>query len=525
MVENPEMEDLTGWSSFGGAKVVYRTAPGGNRFVVASGRNNSHGSVSQKFKLNKDLLYTFSAWIQLSEGSAPVTAIFKTSSGYWPAGVVFSEAGCWSMLKGGLTVDATGPAKLYFESNHASPDIWVDSVSLQPFTQAEWKSHQEASIEKHRTQKVRFQAFDATDKPLAGANLTFQQKALGFPFGCAINKNILNNVAYQNWFFSRFKYTTFENEMKWYTNEPSPGRLDYSAADAMLKLTRQHGVSVRGHNIFWDDPNYQPGWVKNLAPQQLRDAAASRINSVVRHFRGQVIHWDVVKENLHHNFFESKLGRDASTKFYQRAHALDPRLRLFLNEYNTLEQIGDTAVSAANYLGKIRDGVPLGIGLQGHFNIPNIPYMRSALDTLASANLPIWITELDTSGGNQAASLESIINEARSHPAVSGIVVWAAWSPTGCHKMCLTDNSFRNLPTGDVVDKIMQTMAHKGLVVVTDKNGKFETSLQHGDYELTVTQENSSSISTHSFNVTLDEDWEEFYTCSNNVCIMIKITW
>ncbi|CAM8908211.1 unnamed protein product [Rhodiola kirilowii] len=88
------------------AKLVV-TAPGGNRFVVASGRNNSYGSVSQKFKLIKDLLYTFSAWIQLSEGSAPVTAIFKTSSGgYWPAGVVFSEAGCWSMLKGGLTVDA-----------------------------------------------------------------------------------------------------------------------------------------------------------------------------------------------------------------------------------------------------------------------------------------------------------------------------------------------------------------------------------------------------------------------------------
>lgn len=262
---------------------------------------------------------------------------------------------------------------------------------------------------------MRFQALDSTGKPLAGANLTFQQKTPGFPIGCAINKNIINNVAYQNWFFSRFKFTTFTNEMKWYTNEPYQGREDYSAADAMLQLTRQHGVSVRGHNIFWDDPNFQPGWVKYLAPQQLWDAVTKRINSVVRHFQGQVIHWDVVNENMHHNFFESKLGWDASTKFYQTAHSIDGGPLLFLNEYNTLEQSGDKIASPANYLAKVRQisGVPLAIGLEGHFNIPNIPYIRSALDTLAAARLPIWITELDTTGGDQVRNyinLKTLVN-------------------------------------------------------------------------------------------------------------------
>lgn len=55
------------------------------------------------------------AWIQVSSGSVPVTAIFKTSSGFIHAGAIVAESNCWSMLKGGLTVDASGPAELYFE--------------------------------------------------------------------------------------------------------------------------------------------------------------------------------------------------------------------------------------------------------------------------------------------------------------------------------------------------------------------------------------------------------------------------
>ena len=54
------------------------------------------------------------AWIQLSKGITQVTATFKTESGFTHAGATLAKANCWSMLKGGLTVGASGPAKLYF---------------------------------------------------------------------------------------------------------------------------------------------------------------------------------------------------------------------------------------------------------------------------------------------------------------------------------------------------------------------------------------------------------------------------
>ena len=80
--------------------------------------------------------------------------------------------------------------------------------------------------------------------------------------------------------------------------------------------------------------------------------------------------------------------------------------------------------------------------------------------------------------------LDQVLREAHAHPAVNGIIVWSAWSPNGCYRMCLTDNNFRNLPTGDVVDKIIREFFGAVVTATTDANGFYETSLVHGDYQL-----------------------------------------
>ncbi|KAL4581112.1 hypothetical protein LXL04_017321 [Taraxacum kok-saghyz] len=495
IVVNPELKDgLSGWVSFGNAKLEVRKSETGNDFIVAYQRNQSFDSASQEFFMDQEKLYTFSAWVQVNpdQDDGTVVATFKTATGFfYDAGSTKAKSGCWSMLKGGLTVNESGPAQLYFQSENPSVDIWVDSVSLQPFTKEEWESHRYQSIEKVRKSKVKIQAVDGEDKPLANKNITIVQKFARFPFGCAINNNILNNQAYKNWFTSRFKYTTFENELKWYTNERVQNQEDYSSADALLQFAKSNGISVRGHNVFWDDPKFQPSWVPNLGPRELAAAATKRINSVMRRFSGRVIAWDVVNENMHFNFFESKLGATASSKFYETASVLDRSAALFLNDYNTIENPRGGPASPDDYLrkiGEIRAGGyrgPLSIGLEGHFSEVNIPFMRSAIDKVASSRLPIWITELDIqSGPNQAGLLEQVLREAHAHPAVNGIVVWSAWSPNGCFRMCLTDNNFRNLPTGDVVDRIIREFFGAEVMATTDGDGFVETSLIHGDYEV-----------------------------------------
>ncbi|XVF01394.1 hypothetical protein REPUB_Repub04eG0084600 [Reevesia pubescens] len=497
IIKNPEFNSgLIGWSTFGNATIEHREESNGNKFIVALSRNQFYDSVSHKLYLENNKFYTFSAWIQVSEGNAPVRAIFKTVTGFTHAGTIVAQSKCWSMLKGGLTVDSSGSAQLYFESYNTSVEIWVDSVSLQPFTQEEWKSHQVEIIKKTK-RRVRIQAIDAQGNPLANSKISIEQKASGKPLGCASNKNILNNIAYQNWFTSRFTHTTFEDEMKWYITEPTQGKEDYSVADSMMQLMKQHNILVRGHNIFWDDPKFQPSWVPSLQPQDLSAAANKRINSIMSKYKGQVIGWDVVNENLHFNFFESKLGKDASDTFYKMAADIDPSIPLFMNEFNTIEESGDQASIPAKYLDKLKNaqtflganGKQMAIGLESHFNVPNLPYIRSSLDTLAATKLPIWLTEVDVkSNPKQAMYLEQVLREAHDHPGVAGIIIWSAWKPQGCYRMCLTDNNFKNLATGDVVDKLLKEWGIKAtLQGTTDADGFFEASIFHGEYEAKIT--------------------------------------
>ncbi|KAJ7959703.1 putative Endo-1,4-beta-xylanase [Quillaja saponaria] len=201
-------------------------------------------------------------------------------------------------------------------------------------------------------------------------------------------------------------------------------------------------------------------------------------------YKGQLIAWDVVNENMHFSFFESKLGENISAKIYNEAHRVDGNVTLFLNEYNTIEYSGDGSANPTKYLQKLREiqnypgnsGLPLGIGLESHFTTPNLPYVRASIDTLAATGFPIWLTELDVSCQPlQTQYLEQILREAHSHPKVEGIMMWTGRDPNkGCWRMCLTDSNFKNLPTGDVVDKLLQEWGLRRIEGTTDTNGSLK---------------------------------------------------
>lgn len=512
---------LQGWSAFGYGAVEEGLSATGNGYGVARNRTRPYQSVSQKVYLQNDTHYTLSAWLQVSNGSADVRAVVKTDGEFIHAGAVEARSGCWSILKGGLTAPASGAAELYFESN-ATVDIWVDSVSLQPFSREEWAAHHHAAIKSARKKTVRLRARDSAGKPVPGAQVRVEHVRSGFPLGSAMSAEILQSPAYQRWFTSRFTVTTFENEMKWYSTERVQGREDYSVPDAMLRFAKSHGIAVRGHNVFWDQPSQQPAWVRSLSQRQLQQATARRIRSVMSRYAGQVIAWDVVNENLHFQFFEDKFGWDASAEFYRRAHQMDGQALMSMNEYNTLEWPGDTLAGPSKYLGKLfqikkfpgnANDARMAIGLEGHFSVPSIPYIRAALDTMSKANAPIWLTEIDVAPGpNQAHYLEQILREVYAHPAVHGIILWTARHPQGCYVMCLTDDKFRNLPTGDVVDKLIAEWKTHSLAGVADADGYYEAELFHGDYKVTVSHPVANSTVVQSLSIDRETDTDSEYT-------------
>ncbi|KAF7011667.1 hypothetical protein CFC21_025950 [Triticum aestivum] len=514
ILQNSEFDSgLMGWLVPPGVKAAVNSSQSGNKFADAKNKGQPSRGVYQKIHLKTNHHYSLSAWLQVSSGTAVVKAIFKAPNGaYIGGGAVVAKAGCWSMLKGGMTAYSSGPAEFFFEADGATVDILVDSVSLQPFTFAEWKNHTSLSAAKARKSAVKVVARGADGAPLANAELSLKLLRPGFPLGNAMTAEILNMPAYEKWFTSRFTVASFENAMKWYSTEWKRNQENYSVPDAMLALAQRHGIKVRGHNVFWDTNNTQMAWVNPLGAEELKAAMQKRLSSVVTRYAGKVIAWDVVNENLHGQFYEGRLGANVSAEVYGQVAKMDANATLFMNEYGTLEWAMDLTAMASKYAAKMEQirsypgnaGIKLAVGLESHFETPNIPYMRATLDMLAQLKVPIWLTEIDVSpktGPYQVEYLEDVLREGYGHPNVEGMVLWAAWHKHGCWVMCLTDNNFTNLPTGNVVDKLIAEWKTHPVAATTDANGVAELNLVHGEYTFTVTHPSLESATAHTLTV------------------------
>lgn len=170
----------------------------------------------------------------------------------------------------------------------------------------------------------------------------------------------------------------------------------------MLEFVRANQIVARGHNIFWEDPKYIPEWVRNLTGLELQSAVSSRIESLMNKYKEEFIHWDVSNEMLHYDFYEQRLGPNATLHFFETVHEADPLVTLFMNEFNVVETCSDENSTVDVYIERMRElkegGVEMdGIGLEGHFTVPNLALMRAVLDKLATLGLPIWLTEVDVS--------------------------------------------------------------------------------------------------------------------------------
>ncbi|KAL5999372.1 hypothetical protein ACLOJK_040832 [Asimina triloba] len=361
-------------------------------------------------------------------------------------------------------------------------EIFVVSASLQPFTSQQWEMHQDYNIRKERKRTVNIHVSDTKGQRLAGA---------------------------VDWFVKRFNAAVFENELKWYVTEHEAGNVNYTLADQMLSFVRGNKIVARGHNIFWEDPMYTPAWVRNLSGTPLRMAVQARIQSLLSNYNEQFIHWDVSNEMLHFHFYEQRLGPNASLDFFRTAQEADPHATLFMNDFNVIETCEDAKSAVDAYVLRLREfkeggagAILQGIGLEGHFTRPNLPFVRAVLDKLATLGLPIWLTEIDISKTidrqTQAVYLEQVVREGFSHPAVDGMMLWTALHPNGCYQMCLTDNNLQNLPAGDVVDKLLQEWQTRTALGYTDDHGSYIFDGFLGEYMVSVIHGNKSTDSTFS---------------------------
>lgn len=276
------------------------------------------------------------------------------------------------------------------------------------------------------------------------------QKNMPFPMGAALNVSLLkSNASYRNLVIKEFNSVTAENAMKFASVHPAKDTYTWADADYLVDFAQANGKRVHGHTLNW----YQslPDWVNNFqgTTADWENLLKTHIQTVVAHFKGKVVSWDVVNEavnedgTLRNTIWLQKLGADYIGRAFQYAHEADPNALLFYNDYGH-EYSSTKRTAILNLVKGLKSkGIPIdGIGLQMHTNVNQTDAnLTAAITTAAATGLKVHISEIDISlntantsgatyttalGEQQAAKYKTIVRAYHAIPKNQqfGITQW-----------------------------------------------------------------------------------------------------
>ena len=402
------------------------------------------------------------------------------------------------------TIDIAGVKMENFGSQLALADLPVTKLTYKGIEpDAAWRAAAAERIEKIRKADLWVTVKDATGKPLPLAQVTATLKKHAFGFGtCVPARRLLDkgNEKYQQELLSLFNTATLENDLKWVPLAKDWGP-DYTLerAQAASDWLQKHGIDLRGHNLVWPSWNNLPKFMHRLEkePPKLREETEKHIQEVVSAMKGRVIHWDVLNEPFdNHDLFDI-LSKDVAVDWFKQARQMDPKPKLFINDYSILSGGAGTTAHRDYYETFIKmlvdKGTPFdGIGMQGHFgnSFTGPEAMLAILDRFAKFNKTIWITEFDVVQDDEelvGKFAHDFYTTLFSHPAVGGIVMWGFWDKDHWKNnspMYRKDWSLK--PAGKAYKDLVLEQWRTNVQGQTDATGNYATRGFLGDYEVTV---------------------------------------
>jgi len=241
-----------------------------------------------------------------------------------------------------------------------------------------------------------------------------------FSIGNLLNGRYLMGE-YQELLTSQFNTVTAENQMKPDNLAPRErgGQYNFGPADNMIREIEGYDITVHGHTLVWHKQT--PAWMTTGTPAQVRENLVNYIKTVLAHYKGKVISWDVVNEALRERINpgdqdlnwktqlreDSKwfiaLGADYLELAFRTARAADPDIELYYNDYNLdnqrkvqvtvnmIKDINDRYKAEGNKRNLID-----GVGMQAHYSTStSAENVRSSIEKFKSIGIKVAISELD----------------------------------------------------------------------------------------------------------------------------------
>lgn len=253
--------------------------------------------------------------------------------------------------------------------------------------------------------------------------------SIHFHIGTAVHRNFFSaseDDPYVQLLKSEFNTVVAENVMKPEFLEPVRGKFTFGLADQLVRFAEQNNMKVRGHCLVWH--KQIPKWMNNdsLSREQMLKILKNYITTVVSHFKGKIMTWDVLNEaidvkeknNLRKTVWLKTIGPDYIDSVFVWAHRADPSAKLFYNDYDAegMNKKSNAVYQLVKNLKK--KGIPInGVGLQCHFHLGEIDFngIKQNMQRLAKLGLQTQITECDISMPLHQETKENLDKQAKAY--------------------------------------------------------------------------------------------------------------
>ncbi len=312
----------------------------------------------------------------------------------------------------------------------------------------------------------------------------------GLLIGAASDPELFPMTSYAQALGREFDFIVPENDLKFAETEPAPHQFSFCAGDQLVTYAQTNGMKMRGHNlVWWMD---LPDWLTsgNYTSAQASSILLEHINTVMGHFKGELVDWDVVNEaisdsppyGLKPSYWLTQLGNNYVDLAFQWAHAADPNAKLFYNDYGG-EGLGAKSDGIYNYVkGMLSRGVPInGVGLQMHVALDGAPSesdISTNMARLGALGLEVHVTEMDVrlpvdSNGNasaadlasQAVTYQNVISACLANSNCTAFLTWGitdlySWIPgtyPGFGAALLLDQNYNPKPAYNSVSAALHS--------------------------------------------------------------------
>ncbi|CAA7269804.1 unnamed protein product [Cyclocybe aegerita] len=288
-----------------------------------------------------------------------------------------------------------------------------------------------------------------------GVNAKFVSRGKKF-WGIFVYPDLLKNPNALPVIEAEIGAITADNDMKWdaleraqrlsyaalYVNPASAtrGAFNFARSDLLVSWAVSNGKMIRGYTLVWH--SQLPSWVQNIT--------------------NRVTLWDVVNEvlnedgTLRRSVFSNVIGEAFITIAFQAARDTDSSAKLYLNDYNVLEnnakrQAMIALVNRINASSKLIDG----LGAEVYANAGVIDEVQPALTELASTGLEVAITYAYIPGNapNDWATLTKACLAVPSCVSLTIAPPENRWRPVSFTS--LWDNNWKRTPAYDAVINVL----------------------------------------------------------------------